>query len=332
MLNRKCGGHSRFLHCLQVSSLAIILFLILFLAAINPANALTSGVVEFHGADNEIDYNWFTYVPNSARNKQPVRILLAGIHGNLIDQCQYDKMTEESRKQISNFIEFSEEEGYAILTPVIPRKLEYGYYAVSFVRQTLDGSIEYFYTRPDWRVNSMIVSLRNQLGAAGYSAFNKVFVCGFSAGGMFTNRYPIINPSWVRAAAAGQAGGALTMPIMNYNGRQLEWPLGLFDFEELTGSPFFESDFHEIAWFVFTGSEDNSNSTLDYPGDVWTTEQINWLRSELGETDPIRLQNQCNILQGMGFQIDFKMYPGVGHQWTSEMFRDMQLFFRKHNN
>jgi hypothetical protein len=83
-----------------VKSTLIAVNLLACLLAIYPAHALTAGQVEFHGVDAEIDYNWFTYVPNSAYGNQPIRILLAGIHGNIVDQCQYDKMTEESRKQI----------------------------------------------------------------------------------------------------------------------------------------------------------------------------------------------------------------------------------------
>jgi predicted esterase len=153
----------------------------------------------------------------------------------------------------------------------------------------------------------------------GFSIQEKVFVSGFSAGGMWANRYTLLHPEMVKAAAIGQSGGWLAMPITNYNGINLRWPLGLYNYSELTGEEYSKYDLlKNVPMFIYIGDQDN-NSTYSshYPSrDLITI----W-----GSTDPLRLENQYNYLKNLGFNVTFKLYPNVGHH-SDPMVNDVIKF------
>lgn len=55
--------------------------------------------------------------------------------------------------------------------------------------------------------------------------------------------------------------------------------------------------------------------------------QMEFLHNTFGETDPIRLENQVNYLNSIGFKnLEFKFYPGVPHKLTLEMLEDFINF------
>lgn len=149
---------------------------------------------------------------------------------------------------------------------------------------------------------------------------------------MFAQRYALFQPESVRAIAAGQCGGAMTLPESIYtNGAvtQMEWPVGVSDFSALVGKDFDEETYREVSQFIYIGDEDDTNSTLWGTGELWRTQaQIDFLNSEFGDTDPVRIENQAAYMAGLGYDVTFKMYPGVGHQVTNSMIDDTFDFFQ----
>ena len=129
---------------------AIVLFFIasISFSAICMAE-LPVGEIVYHPADGTIDYNWFTYIPTSISKAERAYILINGVHGNIVGNCEYELMTEESRSQLLWRKNWAEINGYIMLTPVIPRKLWEGYYSVSLCREVVAGEVEDFYVRPD---------------------------------------------------------------------------------------------------------------------------------------------------------------------------------------
>jgi hypothetical protein len=57
-----------------------------------------------------------------------------------------------------------------------------------------------------------------------------------------------------------------------------------------------------------------------------------FLNQYFGESDPVRLESQCDYMIGIGCNVEFKLYPNVGHQLTSNMIEDVFEFFDRQRN
>jgi len=311
--------------------IAFLLSLTLFLTVPGPARAqATPGVLTSHEADETIVYHWFSYVPLKISKAALNYIWIAGQNGNIISD-NYNELIAECQKQAEYRIKHADTYNYILLTPVIPRsRSNWQTYTVSLDRESLIDPAD-FNQRPDLKVNLMIDSLISTLRSAGYKVHDKVFVSGFSAGAMFAQRYCLLHPDRVRGIAGGQCGGSLTVPGTNYNGVDMNWPVGVNNFRSLVGYDFNTSYYQQIPQFIYIGDQDNNNSTVA-PGnhDLFTDEQMEFLNETFGNSDPIRVENQCAFMSETECNVEFKLYPGVAHQITSDMVNDTFSFLAKY--
>ena len=301
------------------------------LTAIRAQSVITPGELTFHPADGAIAYNWFTYVPESISSGDMSYIWVTGVHGNLITDT-YEAITSESAQKAIWRQQLAEEHKFHMLVPVIPRPDTHHVYAVAFDWKVFLETTDPFCQRPDAKVNLMIDQFVADLRAAGYRVDDKVFVDGFSAGGMFAQRYAILHPERLHAIAAGQCGGSLTFPESLYTHTatmttELDWPLGVFDYSTLVGGEFNGGSYQEVAQFIYIGDQD-TNTTMWGTGELWRTQaQIDFLTRTFGLTAAVVVKNQAGYMNGLGYDVTFKSYPGIAHQVTSEMISDTFDFF-----
>ena len=224
--------------------------------------------------------------------------------------------------------DWAESHKFILLTPVIPRDLHTPIYAVAFDRRIFT-KVDPFFQRPDLEVVKMISILKQDLEEGKIDVKEKVFVEGFSAGGMFAQRFTLLHPELVKAIAAGQSGGALTLPVEEFKNRKMDWPLGIYGFEQLTGKPFNMDAYRDVSQFIYVGSEDNSNSTVHYGNEIWNNSQVNTLNI-FGKTDPSRINSQVEYLHSKGLNnIHFKLYPGYKHNFYQDQITDIFDFFEE---
>lgn len=181
----------------------------------------------------------------------------------------------------------------------------------------------------------MIDELTADLKRDGYQVPDRVFVEGYSSGAMFAQRYALLHLPRVKAIAAGQCGGNFTLPESSYQGYTLNWPVGISNLQALAGLSFDQASYREIAQFIYIGDLDTGEggSTIVWNRDwgpqyMWeSVDQLDFLKSHFGETDPVRLQNQIDYLNSIGYtNITFKLYEGVAHNFTGQMARDVMAF------
>jgi predicted esterase len=264
---------------------------------------VTPGTLVFHPADSAIQYDWFTYVPESADPTERNFIWVTGLHGNLMTD-DYARITAESREMAVRRSAMAEQHKLIMLVPV---------------------------RRPDLKVSMMIDRFTKTLRDHGYDVDSRVFVNGFSAGGMFAQRYALLHPERVLAVAAGQCGGFMTLPEAFHGDtmiHEMDWPLGVHDLETLVGYGFNNEAYRSVAQFIFVGDQDTANSTVGRPGEVIRTQsQIDFLGGTFGDHDPARLENQVRYLIDREYDVTFRLYTGVGHRFTREMWEEMLSFF-----
>jgi pimeloyl-ACP methyl ester carboxylesterase len=73
---------------------------------------------------------------------------------------------------------------------------------------------------------AMIGAARKELAAERRPVGSRVLIVGFSAGGMFTNRFAVLHPKQVLAAAVGAPGWPIA-PVAVYQGEPLRYPIGI---------------------------------------------------------------------------------------------------------
>lgn len=292
-------------------------------------SAIVPGELAFHEPDEEIPWAWFSYVPESLDKAELNYILVSGQNGNVVSIPNFYYHEISATYPLAEMAErYAKKYNYISLTPVIPRIA--GLYAVAFEREVFMPSTDDFYARPDLKLNSMIDRLLKILRSEGYNVHDKVFIEGFSAGGMFTNAYTFIHPERVQAAAMGSSGWMI-LPFADYKGFPLNWPLGINDFEELTGRKFNDDAYRTLPKFVYLGDLDTEHSHVCCPErKYWKEEQIDFLKTNFGDTDPVRLGNMCDYLQSLRYYIEFKSYPDTDHSKTSGMENDIFSFFEAH--
>ncbi|GEM_PF-3509779 len=310
-----CQGHAR-RTCCPITS--------------DSTQILTPGTLVFHPADSAIPYHWFTYVPESADPTERNFIWVTGLHGNLMTD-DYARITAESREMAVRRSAMAEQHKLIMLVPVIPRPSTNTVYAVAFDWRVFLDSTDALVRRPDLKVNMMVDRFTEALRDHGYDVDRRVFVNGFSAAGMFAQRYSLLHPERVLAVAAGQCGGFMTLPEAVHADtiiHEMDWPLGVHDLETLVGYGFNNEAYRSVAQFIFIGDQDTANSTVGRPGEVIRTQsQIDFLGGTFGDRDPARLENQAKYLIDKGYDVTFRLYVGVGHRFTREMWEEMLSFF-----
>lgn len=287
-----------------------------------------------HPANETIIYDWYSYVPDGLDTDSTIYILITGIIGGIYD---YDDLSHEARMMLEERLRWPEIENFVLLVPVIPRRDSPHVYPVAFDLNSFSVRDD-FYHRADLKVILMIDELIDELALDGYKVSERVLIEGFSSGGMFAQRFSLLHPTRVKAIAGGHCGGNFTLPISEYDGYNLNWPVGINNLRDLADIPFDEAAYKKISQFIYIGSRDTGEggSTIVWnrlhptwgPQYMWeSVKQMEFLHTTFGETDPVRLENQVEYLTNIGFpNIEFRVYPGVGHQLNSQMISTAMSF------
>lgn len=165
--------------------------------------------------------------------------------------------------------------------------------------------------RIDLQLIAMIDHARSILSESGFNTDERILIQGFSASGMFANRFTILHPERVKAAAIGSPGGFPILPIDAYTGEALPYPAGIFDIEKLSGKPFDSATYSAIPQLIYMGSMDN-NDSLDF-ADGWEQENAETVDRLFGADPPTRWDDAQTIYENSGANVQFLLVEGVGH-------------------
>jgi hypothetical protein len=285
------------------------------------------GEIQQHTGNEEIIYNWFSYVPLSI-DKKCKSYIYATIIGATFD---YDINTSDAYDNANYWKDFAEQNKFIFLSAALPRS---DIYVSAFDHECFQDSTDQFFQRPDLKLNLMIDMLISNLRSEGYNVEGKVCIEGFSHAGMFAQKYALLHPERVIAIAAGSPGQHLTLPVSEYNGIDLYWAVGTIDLTSLVGYDLNLVAYKKVPQLIYTGELDNvaENDHVNYigVGQYWLdTAQVDFLNTVFGDVPAIRLKNMCAYVQGIGCDVTFKEYIGVGHTKTYEMYQDTITFFRE---
>ncbi len=181
--------------------------------------------------------------------------------------CSPDINTHFNSAKIgmTNYSDLANILGSVLLMPVFPRPVSDNvYYSHSFDRNTILLEQEDM-ERLDLQLLAMIDDARERVQSDGFQLDKKIALLGFSASGDFVDRFTFLHPERVKAAVFG--GCSLMVPLSEYNGENLPYPIGIFDYRELTGKEFPAEEFFLVPRFVFTGDKDEGGNMGDLTGE-----------------------------------------------------------------
>ncbi len=215
----------------------------------------------------------------------------------------------------------------ACLVPVFPRPADRdSIYTHALDRDCLTTSVAGL-ERLDLQLLAMIDDARKRLARRGWHVADKVLISGFSASGMFANRFAVLHPERVLGAAVGSPGGWPIAPVTRWKNRTLRYPIGVADLSDLVGREFQSEIYRDIPHFFFMGAQDDNDSVVFRDGYEELDEEL--IIELFGDTPVDRWSVAERLYEMIGASAEFRVYPDVGHVVTSEINADIRDFFER---
>ncbi len=165
--------------------------------------------------------------------------------------------------------------------------------------------------RIDLQLIAMIDQARLSLAEDGITTDEKILIQGFSASGMFADRFTVLHPQRVKAAAIGSPDGWPIAPVASFHDEVLNYPAGIADLESLTGAPFDLMAYNAVPQLIYMGSLDD-NDSLDFT-DGWDEADAAAVNDLFGADPLSRWEEAQAIHLDAGANAEFLLIDGVGH-------------------
>jgi hypothetical protein len=179
-------------------------------------------------------------------------------------------------------------------------------------------------SRVDRQVASMIKHAIGLLRKDGWKMEDKVFMWGFSASGDFVNRFSFLYPELVRAAIFS---GFPIAPVSKEGGYNMIYPLGTYDYKQITGKDFSIAAYNSVARLGYIGSVDNNDPTiLDTPYEREIVDKLLSLKEY-----PDKWEKMKKIYAKSGGEAQANVYIGASHETFYKGMTQDYLNFSKAN-
>lgn len=266
------------------------------------------------------DAPYLAYVPASAEG-QPLRLWLRPNNSGPSDDPEHHLDSARAQLAVSRWQ--AERMGATVLVPVFPRPGDdWMIYTHALDRDTILAE------RPLGRLDLQLLAMAEDLRARlDRPSCKRVFIDGFSAGGMFANRFALIHPEHVAAVAVGAPGGWPMSPLPSEDGA-LVYPAGIDDYEQLFGRPPPREAWEAVAMLFFLGEQDDNDSVPHTDG--YEPELGRALIECFGATPLARWDDAAAHYDSL--DAEFVLLPGVGHETPRAVLERVLAFFEAHDD
>lgn len=295
-----------------------------------PTNSGPSLIEVPAAPDKGFQHSYVLFIPKAAEGKAYSYLLVEPNNtGRLSDDIEVHHAAAVALARdssVGNFV--AVRLGAPLLVPIFPRpsNLE-DVYTHSLDRDTIlisEGPLK----RLDLQLLAMVADARERLAAIGRPVNQKVLLNGFSASGLFANRFTFLHPEAVAAAAFGGANGFIMLPIAELDSHSLNFPLGLADFEKVAGHPFDRIAFSAVPQFAYMGEKDENDAVLH--DDAYSEEERTLIFRLLGRTMmPDRWKAVEAVYHKQNLPVRFTTYDGIPHGTNGKINSEVAEFFRR---
>ena len=274
-------------------------------------------------------YPYYLFVPPELREMKTQShtiVVIPNNTGKLDDSL--DVHEADAKKRIKQNSVIGAMLKTAVLMPVFPRPAaDWQIYTHALDRDAmLTDKKEY--ARFDLQLVAMIDDARERLAKENLKFDKKVLITGFSASGMFANRFAFLHPKRVKAAAIGSPGGWAIAPVANYKEKNLRYPIGVNDFKTVSGEELNLDELRKVPLFIFLGDKDENDSVIF--GDSYEEEDKILVFELFGKTPVERWESSRKLYAQAKLNAEFKLYPDVEHTVNAQMRDDILAFLAKY--
>lgn len=210
-----------------------------------------------------------------------------------------------------------------IIIPLIPSHKNYPY-----LQQLSIECFDIPKGDKNYRIDEQVVRIINKSKAilkneVGLTASDKIFLNGYSSSGVFAQRFALLHPDVVKTACVGGASGSIPVPI-----KDLSYPLGIADYEQLTGKEFDFENYSKIKFRYYVGeleTQNKSNTRVDDFGNLAPMHDMSYFnrsvpvdvgkkqREIFGKDMFSRAKRTIQVLKSLGIDIQHEIILGRGH-------------------
>lgn len=228
----------------------------------------------------------------------------------------------------------------------VPRENENEPYYQHLARECFTSN-DLKYPRCDLLVKQSILDAQTKLKSiSGKDVSDKIVLNGYSTSGVFAQRFAEIHPKIISKAIIGAATGSIPIPS-----KDLDWPFGIRNFEELFGKKFEEESYKKIQFAYYVGELEakETSNRRDENGDIVPMHDISYLtisspediatryRAMFGINLHKRFTNVIDWYKQNGYKIISKIYRGADHKslgtsaytYHEEYLKDIKLFYQE---
>ena len=279
---------------------------------------------------------YFLFIPASLLDRHGRNSLTLLVVPNNTGKASDDPALHEEAalKTAINWRKFATKLNVGLLVPAFPRPVDHGLnaqegniYTHALSRAALRIDIPEI-QRVDLQLIRMIDDARSQQRHRGIRFNKRVLMFGFSASGMFTNRFVFLHPDRVQAAAFGSPGGWAIAPVSTWKGSALPYPVGISDFKALSGKKFRLHAVAGVPQFLFMGTADENDAVVY--SDSFDKQSKKLVFDLFGNTLMARWPFTVEIYGKYLPNVQMKLYPQTKHKVTDAMMQDCEGFFRQH--
>lgn len=276
-------------------------------------------------------YPYYLYIPPELRTAEAKRqthtiLVLPNNTGKISDDFAVHEA--DVKKRMAQVPSIASALKVAVMMPVFPRpETDWKIYTQALDRDSM-VTTKKEYRRFDLQLVAMIDDARDRLATQKLKFDKRVLINGFSAQGMFANRFTFLHPDRVKAAVIGSPGGWPIAPVARYKEKDLRYPIGISDFRHVSGRKIDLRKLRRIPLFIFVGDTDENDSVVF--GDSYDEEDRDLILPLFGQKPIDRWEIIKSLYQEAGLNAEFKLYPGVAHTVTPAMRDDIRAFLLKH--
>jgi hypothetical protein len=278
------------------------------------------------------NFDYYLYLPKELDSEKENVLLIESTNTGLNDSIEYHVKRAKRAASISSVGNFvSNKLNIPLLVPIFPRsETNWKMYTHAFDSETFNEEgtdLE----RIDLQLIAMFEDAKNRLYSDGLKIQDQFFITGFSASGTFANRFSILHPERIKAVCAGGVNSILVLPLEDYNGKKIDFPIGIANVESVTGKKVNLKSFGRLPQFWFMGeNDDNDAAKFD---DGYNPNERRWVFDILGEKMmPVRWKKVQKIYLENNIPASFKTYNGIGHGTDRRINNEISTFFEQYLN
>ncbi len=225
--------------------------------------------------------------------------------------------------------QMAEHFGAPLLVPAFPRPpigadSDLDTHSLSRAALTTSGKLH----RIDLQLIAMVTDAQRRIQARGYAMNPKILMTGYSGSGLFTSRFVFLHPNLIEAAAFGGLNSFITLPVTQWQGHPLEYPVGLADYTKITGQQFDPSTYNAVPQFAFQGENDSNDAIQN--DDEYTAPERDLIWLLFGKKmQPDRWEAVQAVYKTTPAAIEFKTYTDIGHGLDQRAFEKVADLFAK---